>query len=154
MHCFIVRSLLSSSALAGTVAAQRSMSTRRSPGVAHEERAKANRTKINLSIGPLSLAQRPYSGFVAWLWWRRGRGAPCLDAWWRVLSALAPTGLTTAALPQRLRGLLRPLSYTLAIDAVSSFYNAPPHPPTNGFKAPAVADLGGAVRCLSPYALR
>src|SRR5262245_14146390 len=105
MHCFIVRSLLSSSALAGTVAAQRSMSTRRSPGVAHEERAKANRTKINLSIGPLSLAQRPYSGFVAWLWWRRGRGAPCLDAWWRVLSALAPTGLTTAALPQRLRGI-------------------------------------------------
>jgi len=82
MHCFIVRSLLSSSALAGTVAAQRSMSTRRSPGVAHEERAKANRTKINLSIGPLSLAQRPYSGFVAWLWWRRGRGAPmpCLLA--------------------------------------------------------------------------
>src|SRR5215470_10523706 len=110
MHCFIVRSLLSSSALAGTVAAQRSMSTRRSPGVAHEERAKANRTKINLSIGPLSLTQRPYSGFVAWLWWRRGRGAPCRDARWRVLSALAPTalfkghhGLTMAALPQRLR---------------------------------------------------
>jgi hypothetical protein len=75
------------------------MSTRRCPGDAHADRAKASRTKINLCIGGISCG-RSYSGFVAWLWWSElypcrlvssGVGALSKEAGWAdCLAANAP----------------------------------------------------------------
>src|SRR5262245_47654536 len=68
MHCSILRLWPFSSALDGTVAAQRSRSTRRCPVDAQEDRAKANRMMINRGMGVLNSAP------TADLWLGCGRG--------------------------------------------------------------------------------